>query len=46
MGVSRQQIYNLENLTQGCPSLSTVERYAKAVGASIAVRRTALDELK
>lgn len=39
MGVSRQQVYNVENATQGCPTLETVERYAKAVGARIVVKR-------
>jgi DNA-binding phage protein len=39
MGVSRQQIYNVENSTQGCPSLDTVQRYAKAVGARLLVKR-------
>lgn len=42
MGVSRQQIYNIENLTQGCPSLTTVEKYAKAIGAELRVKRIAL----
>ena len=37
MGVSRQQINNTENLRQGYPSIRTVERYAKAVGAKILV---------
>lgn len=37
MGVSRQQVYNIETGRQGCPSLMTVERYAKAVGARITV---------
>ena len=37
MGVSRQQVYNVENATQGSPSITTVERYAKAVGAKIKV---------
>jgi transcriptional regulator with XRE-family HTH domain len=41
MGVSRQQIYNLENATQGVPSVVSVERYAKAVGARIVVMRLA-----
>jgi transcriptional regulator with XRE-family HTH domain len=37
MGVSRQQIYNLENATQGAPTIVTLERYAKAIGAKIRV---------
>jgi DNA-binding phage protein len=37
MEVSRQQVYNLENITQGSPMFSTVERYARAVGAKIVV---------
>jgi transcriptional regulator with XRE-family HTH domain len=37
MGVARQQIYNLETMRQGYPSIQTLERYAKAVGAKIAV---------
>jgi transcriptional regulator with XRE-family HTH domain len=37
MGVSRQQVYNIETGRQGYPSILTVERYAKAVGARIAV---------
>lgn len=39
MGVSRQQIYNLENMRQGSPSLASVERYAWAVGAKVVVKR-------
>lgn len=38
MGVSRQQIYNLENGTQGAPSVTSIERYAHAVGARILVK--------
>lgn len=37
MHVSRQQVYNIENATQGAPSIITVERYAKAVGARLTV---------
>lgn len=37
MDVSRQQIYNIENATQGYPSILTVERYAKAVGARLKI---------
>jgi transcriptional regulator with XRE-family HTH domain len=37
MGVSRQQVYNVENATQGVPSILTVERYAKAIGARLKV---------
>jgi DNA-binding phage protein len=37
MGVSRQQIYNIENATQGCPTLDTVARYARAIGARLKV---------
>jgi transcriptional regulator with XRE-family HTH domain len=39
MGVSRQQVYNLENMRQGSPSLASVERYAWAVGAKVVVKR-------
>jgi transcriptional regulator with XRE-family HTH domain len=37
MAVSRQQIYNIESGYQGYPSILTVERYAKAIGAKIVV---------
>lgn len=37
MGVSRQQVYNIESEYQGAPSILTVERYAKAIGAKIVV---------
>lgn len=37
MGVSRQQVYNIETGRQGYPSILTVERYAKAVGARVVV---------
>lgn len=37
MGVTRQQIYNVELMRQGYPSIQTLERYAKAVGARIIV---------
>lgn len=37
MGVSRQQVYNIESGRQGHPSIKTLEKYAKAVGAKIVV---------
>jgi DNA-binding phage protein len=37
MGVSRQQVYNIETGRQGHPSILTVERYARAVGARLMV---------
>lgn len=37
MGVSRQQVYNIESGYQGHPSILTVERYAKAIGAKLVV---------
>ena len=37
MGVSRQQVYNIESEYQGAPSILTVERYAKAIGAKLIV---------
>jgi transcriptional regulator with XRE-family HTH domain len=37
MGCSRQQIFNIESGYQGPPSLVTVERYAKAIGAKLVV---------
>lgn len=37
MGVSRQQVYNIESEYQGAPSILTVERYAKAIGARVVV---------
>lgn len=37
MKVSRQQIYNIESGYQGDPSILTVERYAKAIGAKVKV---------
>lgn len=37
MGVSRQQIYNIESGRQGHPSIKTLEKYAKAIGAKIVV---------
>lgn len=37
MGVSRQQVYNIESGRQGHPSIKTLEKYAKAVGAKIIV---------
>jgi transcriptional regulator with XRE-family HTH domain len=42
MKVSRQQAYNLESMRQGYPSIRTLERYAKAVGAEIVVREKKL----
>lgn len=39
MGVSRQQIWNIENSIQGPPSVTTLERYARAVGARVLVKR-------
>ena len=38
MGVTRQQVYNIETERQGHPSIVTVERYAKAIGARVIVR--------
>ena len=37
MGVTRQQVYNIESEYQGAPSILTVERYAKAIGARVTV---------
>lgn len=37
MGVSRQQVYNVETGCQGHPTIHTVERYAKAIGARVMV---------
>lgn len=37
MGVSRQQVYNIESGRQGDPSARTLERYAKAIGARLMV---------
>lgn len=37
MKVSRQQIFNIETEYQGAPSILTVERYAKAIGAKVVV---------
>ncbi len=37
MGVSRQQVYNIETGRQGHPSIRTIERYARAVEARILV---------
>ena len=37
MGVTRQQVYNIETGYQGDPSILTVERYARAVGAKLMV---------
>lgn len=38
MGVTRQQVYNIETGRQGYPSILTVERYAKAIDAHIVVQ--------
>jgi transcriptional regulator with XRE-family HTH domain len=37
MGVSRQQVYNIETGYQGSPSIETVERYARAIKAKLVV---------
>jgi transcriptional regulator with XRE-family HTH domain len=37
MGVSRQQVYNIESGRQGDPSARTLERYARAIGAKLLV---------
>lgn len=37
MGVSRQQVNNIETGRQGHPSILTVERYARAVKAKLMV---------
>lgn len=37
MGVTRQQVYNVETGYQGHPTIHTVERYAKAIGARVTV---------
>lgn len=37
LGVSRQQVYNIESGRQGHPSIKTLEKYARAVGARIVV---------
>jgi transcriptional regulator with XRE-family HTH domain len=37
MKVSRQQVHNLESGSSGDPSILTIERYAKAVGAKVVV---------
>lgn len=37
MGVTRQQVWNIETGYQGDPSILTVERYAKAIGAKLVV---------
>lgn len=44
MGVSRQQICNIEKGYQGDPSLRTVVSYAKAVGARLVIQST-VDEV-
>ena len=37
MGISRQQVYGMETGQSGDPTARTLERYAKAIGASIIV---------
>ena len=37
MKVSRQQVYNIESGYAGDPSVRTLERYAKAIGAKIQI---------
>lgn len=37
MNVSRQQIFNIESGNSGDPSILTIERYAKAIGAKVVV---------
>lgn len=37
MKVSRQQVYNIETGCQGHPTIHTVERYARAVGAKVVI---------
>lgn len=37
MEVTRQQIHNIESGSNGHPSILTIERYAKAVGAKVVV---------
>lgn len=37
MNVSRQQIFNIESGNSGDPSILTIERYAKAIGAKLVV---------
>lgn len=37
MGVTRQQVFNVESGYQGDPSTKTMERYAKAIGAKVVV---------
>jgi transcriptional regulator with XRE-family HTH domain len=37
MGVSRQRVYNIETGRIAEPKLSTLEKYARAVGATIEV---------
>jgi transcriptional regulator with XRE-family HTH domain len=38
MNVSRQQLWNIESGYQGHPSILTVEKYAKAIGARLLVK--------
>lgn len=40
MKISRQHLCNLEKGHDGSPSIRTVERYAKAVGAQLVVEST------
>lgn len=37
MGVSRQQVYEMETGRSGDPTARTLERYAKAIGVHIVV---------
>lgn len=37
MKVSRQQVHNIESGNCGDPSILTIERYAKAIGAKVVV---------
>lgn len=37
LGVSRQQVYNIESGRQGHPSIKTIEKYAKAIGVKIII---------
>lgn len=37
MGVTKQQISNLEREGYGDPSIRTIERYAKAIGCKLSV---------
>lgn len=37
MKITRQRLCNIERMHDGVPTLTTIERYAKAVGAKLAV---------